>query len=175
MKPINAQELNKSYRLFILNFILLTSFSILCVYLFFVASKYEYAILEHEVKQTDQLVAKRKEINTSFDIILQRFKQLSKYTSINSEEMNNQAILLEDIQNTNYKIKEIVKKEKSDESSFLLYKKMTEDVAQMAGIQDSLFTTKVQLENLKVQLNTCLKLNQDAVNRLRGGGIFKNR
>lgn len=169
MKPINAQELNKSYRLFILNFISLTSFAVICVYLFFAASRFEYELLEKEVKQTEQLLAKRKDINTKFDMILLRFKQLSKYTSINSEEMNNQAIMLEDIQNTNFKIKEIIKKEKSTVSSFLLYKKMTEDVSQMAGIQDSLFNTRFQIDNLKSQLDACFITNSSAARRIRGG------
>lgn len=169
MKPINAQELSKSYRLFIFNFIFLITFAVICVYLFFAASRFEYQLLEKEVKQTDQLLAKRKDINTKFDMILLRFKQLSKYTSINSEEMNNQAIMLEDIQNTNFKIKDIIKKEKSTVSSFLLYKKMTEDVSQMAGIQDSLFTTRFQIENLKTQLDACFKTNSTAARRIRGG------
>ncbi|QNK63425.1 hypothetical protein H7F33_02635 [Pedobacter sp. PAMC26386] len=169
MKPINAQELNKSYRLFVLNFISLIIFAVLCVYLFFAASKFEYALLEKEVKQTDQLLAKRKDINTKFDMILLRFKQLSKYSSINSEEMNNQAIMLEDIQNTNFKIKDIIKKENTPVSSFLLYKKMTEDVSQMAGIQDSLFTTRFQIENVKTQLDACFKTNTTAAKRIRGG------
>ncbi|MBB5637646.1 ABC-type sugar transport system permease subunit [Pedobacter cryoconitis] len=169
MKPINAQELNKSYRLFILNFIFLTIFAVLCVYLFFAASRFEYQLLEKEVKQTDQLLAKRKDINTKFDMILLRFKQLSKYTSINSEEMNNQAIMLEDIQNTNFKIKEVIKKEKSAVSSFLLYKKMTDDVSQMAAIQDSLFTTRFQIDNLKTQLDNCFKTNSNAAKKIRGG------
>lgn len=169
MKPINAQELTKSYRLFILNFILLTSFALICIYLFFSASKYEYQILEEKVKQTDQLLSKRKEINTRFDMILLKFKELSKYTSINSEELNNQAILLEDIQNNNFKIKEIIKKQQSAASSFLLYKKMSDDVTQMAGIEDSLFTTRFQIENIRTQLESCLHTNQSAADKLRAG------
>ena len=77
--------------------------------------------------------------------------------------------MLEDIQNTNFKIKDIIKKEKSTVSSFLLYKKMTEDVSQMAGIQDSLFTTRFQIENLKTQLDACFKTNSTAARRIRGG------
>ncbi len=169
MKPINAQELTKSYKLFIFNFILLTSFSLICVYLFFASSKYEYQILEEKVKQTDQLLSKRKEINTRFDMILLKFNQLSKYTSINSEELNNQAILLEDIQNNNFKIKEMIQKQQSGASSFLLYKKMSDDVTQMAGIQDSLFTTRFQIENIRTQLESCLHTNQSAADKLRAG------
>jgi len=169
MKPINAQELRKSYQLFILNFSILIAFAILSIFLFFTASKYEYDILVKAVKQTDQLLAKRKEINTNFDVILMRFKQLSKYTAINSEEMNNQAILLEDIQNANFRIKDLIKKESSTESSFLLYKKMTEDVAQMAGIQDSLFSTKFQIENIRAQWESCNKTNKTAIQKIKSG------
>ena len=169
MKPINAQELSRSYRVFILNFILLTSFALICVYLFFASSKYEYEILEDKVKITDQLLYKRKEINTRFDMISLRFKELSRYTSINSEELNNQAILLEDIQNNNFKIKEMIKKQQLGRSSFLLYKKMADDVTQMAGIEDSLFTTRFQIENVRTQLESCLHTNQAAADKLRAG------
>jgi DNA repair ATPase RecN len=169
MKPINAQELSKSYRLFVLNFIMLTAFTLVCIYFFFAASRYEYAILEDKVKQTDQLLLKRKEINTSFDMILYKFKELSRYTSINSEELNNQAILLEDIQNNNFKIKELIKKQQSAASSFLLYKKMSDDVTQMASIEDSLFNTRFQIENVRTQLESCLHTNQSAADKLRAG------
>lgn len=168
MKPINAQELSKSYRVFIINFFFLSAFSILCIYLFFISSKFEYQLLEKEVKQTELLLLKRKEINTQFDIILFRFKQLSKYTAINSEEMNNQAIMLEDIQKSNSKIKDIIKTEKSDAGSFKLYKKMTEDVGQMAATQDSLFRTSFQIENLKQQLEVCIKTNQKIIDKIKG-------
>lgn len=169
MKPINAQELSKSYVQFIISFALLISTALLCLYFFFAASTFEYKILEEKVKQTDRLLTKRKEINTRFDMILLRFKQLSKYTSFNSEEMNNQAILLSDIQNSNSKIKEILTKEQLTTSSFLFYKKMSDDVTQMAGTQDSLFTTRFQIENIRVQLESCLHTNQSAANRLRAG------
>lgn len=168
MKPINAKELTESYRYFVINFVLLTAMGLTCIYLFFAASKYEYQILEEKVKQTDQLLSRRKEINTKFDMILLKFKELSKYTSINAEELNNQAILLEDIQNNNFKIKEILKKQPST-SSFLLYKKMSDDVTQMAGIEDSLFTTRFQIENIRTQLESCLHTNQSAADKLRAG------
>lgn len=169
MKPINAQELSKSYLQFIISFFLLISTALLCIYFFFAASTFEYKILEEKVKQTELLLTKRKEINSRFDMILLRFKQLSKYTSFNAEELNNQAILLGDIQDNNTKIRDIILKEQSAASSFLLYKKMSDDVAQMAGTQDSLFTTRFQIENIKVQLESCLHTNQSAADRLRAG------
>lgn len=172
MKPINAKELNKSYKVFSLNFLALAGFSILCVYFFFASLQYDYNLLADNVNQSQQLLSKRKEINTQFDLILLRFNQLSRFTSTSSEEMNNQSIMIDDIQNANFKIKDIIKQQQSTASSFLLYKKMTDDVAQMAGIQDSLFNTRFQIESAKTQLESCLKVNHTAATTL-SGGLFK--
>jgi DNA repair ATPase RecN len=169
MKPINAKELNRSYVLFSVNFIVLATFSIFCLYLFFAAQSYEYNLLRDEANQAEQLLSKRKDVNNQFDLILSRFNELSKFSSINAEEMDNQASMLEDIQNANFKIKDILKQQQSDMSSFKLYKKMTDDVTQMSGIQDSLFNTRFQLESIKTQLGSCLKVNHSAENKLSFG------
>jgi len=171
MKPINAKELNRSYLMFSVNFVALAAFSIFCLYLFFAAQNYEYSLLQDDASQAEKLLSKRKDVNTQFDIILSRFTELSKFTSINSEEMDNQASMLEDIQNANFKIKDLIKQEQSATSSFLLYKKMTDDVTQMAGIQDSLFNTRFQLESIKTQLGSCLKVNHSAEDKLSFGAF----
>ncbi|SEB17756.1 type VI secretion system TssO [Pedobacter hartonius] len=172
MKPINAKELNKSYRVFSLNFLALAAFSILCVYFFFASTQYDYDLLSDNMKKSRQLLARRREINTQFDLILLRFKQLSRFTSTNSEEMNNQSVMIDEIQNANFKIKETIKQQQSTAGSFLLYKKMTDDVAQMAGIQDSLFTTRFRIESTKTQLESCLQVNHSASAAL-SGQLFK--
>lgn len=171
MKPINTKELNRSYLLFSLNFIALAAFSIFCLYLFFAAQNYEYALLQDDASRAEKLLSKRKDINTQFDIILSRFNELSKFTSISSEEMDNQATMLEDIQNANFKIKDLIKEGQSGTDSFLLYKKMTDDVTQMAGIQDSLFNTRFQLESIKAQLGSCLRANHLAQDKLSMGAF----
>jgi hypothetical protein len=170
MKPINAQELNRSYLVFFINFAALVAFSIFCLYLFIAAQNYEYSLLKDDAIRAEKLLLKRKEVNTQFDIILSRFNELSKFTFINAREMDNQASMLEDIQNANLKLKDLINHEQAT-SSFLLYKKMTDDVNQMAGIQDSLFITRFKLESYKLQLGSCLKLNHSAENKLSFGSF----
>lgn len=172
MKPVNAKELKRSYILFSVNFIVLAGFSIFCLYLFFAARDYEYRLLQNDVNTAGELLSRRKDVNTQFDLILSRFTDLSKFTTINSEEMDNQATLLQDIQDANYKIKELLKQQQRGTASFLLYTKMTDDVAQMAGIQDSLFDSRFQLESTKAQLESCLRVNHSAENKL-SLGIFR--
>src|SRR5882757_10289644 len=99
MKPINAKELKRSYLLFAVNFIALAAFSLFCLYLFFAAQDYEYKLLQNDADRADRLLSKRKDLNTQFDLILSRFNDLSQFSSINSEEMDNQATMLEDIHN----------------------------------------------------------------------------
>jgi len=172
MKPINAKELNRSYVAFSVNFIALAAFSIFCLYLFFAAQAYEYDLLRDEAKKTEELLSKRKEVNTQFDLILLRFNELSKFSTINAEEMDNQTSMLDDIHQANFTIKNIIKQQDFTGASFLLYKKMSDDVTQVAMIQDSLFNTRFQLESIKSQLESCLKVNRAAGDKL-SSGIFR--
>jgi len=169
MKPLNFNEIRKSYQIFAINFIILVTFSIICIFMFLSASAHQYQILENKVRQTDVMLSRRKEINQLTDQLLQRFQQLTKYNSISSEELDNQSIIMEDIQNINFRIKDILKAQQSDAASFRLYQKLTDDVTQMAGIQDSLNATRFQIENIRGQLQTCLNTNQSVEGKLKAG------
>jgi len=168
MKPINAFEIKKSQRLFILYFILLSLFSVCCVFLFFAASDREYFLLEKKVKETDKLTLLRKEINTNFDLILLRFSELGKFNKYNADELSKQAILLEDIQNANYRIKDLIAKKPVASESFELYEKLNNNVGVMASLQDSLFDSRFSIQSYKDQLDDCLKINRAAISRIRG-------
>ncbi|WP_316804313.1 hypothetical protein [Pedobacter nototheniae] len=169
MKSINALEIKRSYTIFILNFIFLTAFSILCIFLFFNASNREYELLDQKVKETEKLSSLRKEINVNFDLVLLRFKELSRYRTYNADELSKQSILLEDIQNANNKIKSLIDKKPVSSISFKLYEKMNNNVATMANLQDSLFTSRYSIESYRDQLDNCLKANRSAVTRIRSG------
>jgi len=169
MKPLNINEINKSYQNFILNFINLIIISVFCIFIFLLASEHEYEILEKRVRQTDALFLRRKEINLLTDELLARFQQLSTYHTVSSESLNNQSILMGDIQNINFRIKDILKLYPSDAASFQLYQKMTDDITQMAAVQDSLNATKFQIENIRNQLETCLNANHRVEGKLKAG------
>ena len=173
MKPINAFEIKKSYRFFILNFLLLTICAILCIYLFFAASDREYALLEQKVKESEKLTSLRKEINLKFDIILMRFKELSQFRTYNADELSKQAILLGDITDANAKLKELISKKTMDSPSFELYERLNNDVGAMALQQDSLSESRFRIESYREQLNDCAKMNKAAANRIRYGRFRK--
>lgn len=173
MKAINEREITKSYQNFGICFVILLTTATICVYLFLLTSGYEYRLLEKQVKSTDELLSRRKDIMMQFDMILIRFKQLSMATTVSSEEMNDQSVMLDNIQNSNYAIRELIRKQETKPGSFQLYQKMTDDVGQMAAIQDSLFSTKFQLESIRGQLESCLRTNRSAADKVRGGKFIR--
>lgn len=169
MKPINALEIRKAYTRFALSFILVVSFSIFSVFLYFAASDYEYDLLDKKVREVEKLSSLRKDINTNFDLLLLRFQELSKFRSYDADEMSKQSILLEDIQNINFRIKDLISKKPESSISFDLYEKLNNNVSTMANLQDSLFTSRYSIESYRGQLNDCLNNNRKAANRIRGG------
>lgn len=169
MKPINASEIRRSYRLFILNFLLLTICAILCIYLFFAASDKEYALLETKVAESEKLISLRKEINIKFDLILMRFKELSKFRTYNADELSKQAILLGDITDANAKLKELIAKKTEESPSFALYERLNNDVGAMALQQDSLSESRFRIESYREQLNDCARINKAAADKIRYG------
>ena len=169
MKPINAIEIRTAYTRFILNFVFLTFFSILCIYLFFAASDYEYTLLDKKVKETEKLSYLRKDINTNFDLILVRFKELAQYRDYNANEMSKQSILLSDIQSANNKIKDLISQKTQISPSFDLYAKINNNVGAMADLQDSLFQSRSDIQRYKERINDCQRANQSAAQKIRNG------
>lgn len=168
MKPVNSSDLRNAYIRFILYFITLLVFSIFAVYFFFLTSNREVVLLNERVKESDNLIAVRSDINNNFEIILQRMQQLSQYTRMNSEELNNQTILLNDIQESNLGIQAKLQQNPAALKSFELYKKLSDNVSTAANIKDSLFTTRFQIESLRSQLESCNRTNRSAINKIRG-------
>ncbi|MFD1258006.1 hypothetical protein ACFQ3S_14450 [Mucilaginibacter terrae] len=168
MKPVNSSDLRNAYLRFILYFIISIAFSIWVLYSFFLTSNREIAMLNERVKQSDNLIAVRNDINNNFDIILQRMKQLSQYTRMNAEEMNNQTLLLNDIQESNLKIQDKLHQNPVALKSFELYKKLSDNISTVANVKDSLYTTRFQIESLRSQLESCNRTNRSAVSRIRG-------
>ena len=168
MKPVNINDLNRAYRIFIIYLAGLLAFSVVTVYFFFLTSSREMVLLNAKVKETDQLVAIRNDINNSFELILMRMQQLSQYSKMNSEELNNQNILLNDIQESNQHILDKLQGNPYPLKSFDLYKKLSNHIATIANVKDSLFTTRFQIESLRTQLESCNKVNKSAVSKLSG-------
>jgi len=168
MKPVNSSDLRKAYTRFALYFISSIAFVIISVLFFFLTSNREVFLLNERVKESDNLIVVRSDINNNFDIILERMRQLSQYTRMNSEELNNQNVLLNDIQEANMRIQARLQQNPTPLKSFELYKKLSDNISTAANIKDSLFTTRFQIESLRSQLESCNRINRSAVNKIKG-------
>jgi hypothetical protein len=168
MKPVNNSDLRNAYLKFIGYFVTLLIFSVFGVYLFFLTANREVLLLNGSAKESDRLIAIRNDINANFDFILLRMQQLSQYTKMSSSELNNQNLILNDIQESNQKIQAKLQQNPVGLKSFVMYKKMSDNITAAANIKDSLFTTRYQIESLRSQLESCNKTNTVAVNKIKG-------
>ncbi|WP_462267411.1 hypothetical protein [Mucilaginibacter sp.] len=168
MRPVNNNDIYRAYRKFLLFFLFLVVLSIGAVYFFFLTSNREVALLNAKAREADRLVALRSDIYNDFDQIMLRMQQLSEYTKMNSEEINNQTLLLNDIQVANQHIQDRLQQDPMPLKSFDLYRKLSNNVGTAAAIKDSLFTTRFQIESARSQLESCNKTNKNAISRLKG-------
>jgi len=172
MKPLNIKELKNAYRVFILYFLLLSTVSLFSVGLFFAAQNAYNNLIRDKAEHIDRTMRKRLELNGHLGSILKRFNELSRFTPINAQEINNQSIMMEDIARANFRIKAIIMDEQPLSESFVLYRKISDDITAMTNVQDSLSRSRFQLESIRAQLKSCLNANQSKSNRVNRG-IFR--
>lgn len=170
MKPINSRDITRSYRNFILLFLLLLIFTVTGVYFYFLTSDHEVVLLNERAREADRLVAIRNDINYDFEKILQRMQQLSDYTSnLSASEMNNQTLLMNEIQETNQDIQNKLQTNLTLPKSFQLYQKLSSNITTAATVKDSLSTTRFMIESLRQQLETCNHTNETAIKKIKRG------
>ncbi|HEY0273781.1 MAG TPA: hypothetical protein VGC22_11390 [Chitinophaga sp.] len=171
MKPINVRELNQAYLRFVLHFVSLILFVLICIACFFVTSRYEMNLLSQEARQYEKLGYYREEVTHHFDDALVKFKALTQYVNADAQELSNQALLINSIQTDNNKIRGLLDERKADPSlapapSQDLYEKMTRNVIILASIKDSLSQTRYQSASLRDQLEACSKASHDVIEQI---------
>ena len=173
MKPINVRELNKAYFNFVIYFVSLILFVLICVSCFFITSRYEMNLLTQQSRQYEKMSYYREEVTHQFDDALVKFKTLTQYVNADAQELSNQALLINNIQSDNNKVRGLLDERKADASlapapSQDLYEKMTRNVIILASIKDSLSQTRYQMESLRDQLDLCSKASKDAMKQING-------
>lgn len=173
MDPINKNDLNSSYRRFILQFVFLLFFTLIAVFFFVRASDKEYSMLSERNDQIEKLISTRIEINRNFQIINNRFVELGEINSGQADQLAKQRILQNDISKSVGIIAHLVEKMENMDNrpSVDLYKKINEDINRLSRLQDSLYTTKNIIENRHMQLSNCLESNKKAGDALRRGSL----
>lgn len=173
MKPINVRELNKAYFKFVVHFVSLILFVLICIACFFITSRYEMNLLTQQSRQYEKMGYYREEVTHHFDDALVKFKTLTQYVNADAQELSNQALLINNIQSDNNKVRGLLDERKADVTLLLapsqdFYEKMTRNVVILASIKDSLSQTRYQMESLREQLERCSKASKDAMDKING-------
>jgi hypothetical protein len=168
MKPINQLELNKAYVNFIVHFVALVLFVLVCISCFFITNRHEMKLLTAQSRAYEKLTYDREEVVQRFDHLLLKFQRLGQYVAADAQELSNQSLLITGVHTDNNKVKGLLSMRKitDEHPSFELYGTMTRNVMVLASLKDSLSQTRFQMESLRDQLDGCAKSTRDAVKRL---------
>mgnify|MGYP003424316334 FL=1 len=169
MKPLNSKEIYLSFFVFLLYFSLLLCFTLGGVYFYFLASFKEYSLLKKKSDDIESLMANRLGIIADFTLINQRFTDLGEQNSGHANQIAQRRILQMEIANSSSAIQKRMLRlgAQEDRPSLRLYERLNTDVKAIAKLQDSLFTTKNQIESKRLQLSNCLESNKKAVDNFR--------
>lgn len=173
MKPLNIASLKKAYLQFVVHFLFLVAFTLLCLFFYFHTKHIDYDLLRQQSESALRETAIRKEINTEMERVELKFNWLSQFHDISAEETDDQYSTLASIRDANVKIKDLVARLDPQSNSYQLYKKLTEDLTVLAGTQDSLFGTRFQIASIKSQLDACLRTHRLAEDKLSKGAFRK--
>ncbi|WP_291911123.1 type VI secretion system TssO [Chitinophaga sp. CB10] len=170
MKPINLQELNRSYFKFIIHFVILILFVLMGVACFFFTGRHELRLLGEQSRTYDQLTYYREEVTSRFDNVLLKLRSLSQYVNADAQELSNQALLINGVQSDNNRVRGLLdeRRQLTVAPSYELYGKMTRNVMVLASLKDSLSQTRFQMESLREQLEACDHSTKKAMKKLNG-------
>lgn len=171
MKPINLHELNRAYLKFVLHFVSLILFVLICVACFFTTGRFEMNLLTQQSRQYEKMGYYREEVTHHFDDALVKFNALTQYVNADAQELSNQALLINGIQSDNNKVRGLLEERKADPNlaptaSQDFYEKMTRNVVILASIKDSLSQTRYQSASLREQLDACGRTSHKAIDDL---------
>lgn len=167
MKPVNQPELNRGYFHFIIHFVVLVLFVIMCTAGFFITSRQELKLLSAQAHRYDQQAYQREELTARFDQVLHKLRALSQYVNADARELSNQALLINGVQVENNRVRGLLEAGRGEPApGHELYGKMTRQVVALASLKDSLSQTRFSTESLRQQLDACGLATKNAIKKL---------
>ncbi len=175
MKPINQKEINAAYRKFIIAFTLLLLVALSSFFLYLKASEKEYVILKEQYDEVENLMNARTDINRQFAQINQYFKDIGQGNA-DMSAIARKRVLQNEIAKGSGHITRVIDGLKADSgrASLKLYRRLNKDVILVSRLQDSLFSTKNVIESKRMQLQSCISMNNQ-INKVVNQGSIVGR
>lgn len=148
MKPENASEISRKYRVFFGYFFTLLCFSLLCTFFLFKTHKDQVARITQQDLDFNATQNKQFALTDRVDLLVKKLRLL------NSDQIGNNAFLVNEITNQAAEIQNIIKT--SDSADFVVYAKMVQQVRRALVVKDSIGELARQEEFLRTSLNACI-------------------
>jgi hypothetical protein len=148
LKPENASEISRKYRVFFGYFFMLLCFSLLCTYFLFKTHKDQLARINQQDLDFNAIQNKQFALTDRVDLLVKKLRLL------NSNQIENNAFLMNEITNQQNDIQGIIKG--SDSTDFIVYAKMLQQVRRALVVKDSISELGKQEEFLRTSLNACI-------------------
>lgn len=174
MKPVNQREIQVAYRKFIILFTALLLVSLSSFFLYLKATEKEYVILKEQYEEVENLMNSREDINRQFTQINQFFRDIGQGNADMSANARKR-VLQNEIAKSSGNISRVVEglNVDSTRASLKLYRRLNKDVILVSRLQDSLFSTKNLIESKRMQLESCIKMNNQINKVVNQGSIVR--
>ncbi|MGE8291131.1 MAG: hypothetical protein ACN6ON_05615 [Sphingobacterium sp.] len=175
MKPINQKEISAAYRKFIILFTMLLLVSLSSFFLYLKAAEKEYVVLKEQYEEVENLMNSRADINRQFAQINQYFRDIGQGNA-DMSAIARKRVLQNEIAKGSGHISRVIDGLKADSSraSLKFYRQLNRDVILVSRLQDSLFSTKNLIESKRMQLESCIQMNNQ-INKVVNQGSIVGR
>jgi len=175
MKPINQKEISAAYRKFIILFTMLLLVSLSSFFLYLKAAEKEYVVLKEQYEEVENLMNSRADINRQFAQINQYFRDIGQGNA-DMSAIARKRVLQNEIAKSSGHISRVIDGLKADSSraSLKFYRQLNRDVILVSRLQDSLFSTKNLIESKRMQLESCILMNNQ-INKVVNQGSIVGR
>ncbi|PZF73593.1 type VI secretion system TssO [Taibaiella soli] len=148
MKPENTSEISRKYRVFFGYFFTLLCFSLLCTFFLFKTHKDQLARITQQDLDFNATQNKQFALTDRVDLLVKKMRLL------NSNQIENNAFLVNEITSQATDIQSIIKN--SDSADFVVYAKMLQQIRRALVVKDSISELGKQEEFLRMSLNACI-------------------
>jgi hypothetical protein len=169
MKPLNIITLKSSYMSFLTHFSLLILFTIICIFFYYQAKNVDFLLINKRLELINKQEEARKEVDAELLMIRAKLASISRTHSTDYDDLDNQYVALALVKEKSSKISKLLGNMDTNTLRYGMYQRLSEDLTPMVVMQDSLFTTRFEIQSIKDQLDVCLRTYNVAKSKLRGG------
>ena len=163
MKALNSKEITSKYLIFLLNFSVLLTLTVICYFLFLKADTQQSNMIVQQKRKHEFIFDKRQQLTNKIDT-------LNRYLlMLNTEQVENEPALKRTIMNIKNEASKQMEQLKStgDATHYILFDKIIYNVDKAIDFKNEFQKASAEEKRQKQKLDDCIELNNNITNELR--------